>query len=290
MTHIFTLTVTDNRGSTAVTDTVTITVEAPDLDALAADAGTNQAVLSGATVQLEGTGTATDSSRTVSYAWTWTRPAGTLPTVTLSDMTMLRPTFDAPTLTAGADDATYVFTLTVTDNQGSDTVTDTVTITVTAPSANTPPVAVPGPHRTVASGAPVVLDGSASTASAGNTITAYNWRDDSTGSGCSNAPEYETSGAQLTFTAEVLAPGAADVVYCFFLSVVDSAGAGNRSGEVITTVTVQAPPLADAGHDRTVAPGAPVTLDGSGSRVSSPRTLTYAWMRSVAPDRGTLAM
>ena len=286
VTHIFTLTVTDNRGSTAVTDTVTITVEAPDLDALAADAGTNQAVLSGATVQLEGTGTASDSSRTVSYAWTWTQTGGDAATVTLSDMTMLRPTFDAPTLTAGADDATYVFTLTVTDNQGSDTVTDTVTITVTAPSANTPPVAVPGPHRTVASGASVVLDGSASTASAGNTITAYNWRDDSTGSGCSNAPEYETSGAQLTFTAEVLAPGAADVVYCFFLSVVDSAGAGNRSGEVITTVTVQAPPLADAGHDRTVAPGAPVTLDGSGSRVSSPRTLTYAWMRSVAPDRG----
>ena len=85
-TYVFTLTVTDDQGSTDATDTVTITVLAP-LAPLVAEAGPNQpAVPSGMQdVQLEGSGTATDSRRTVTYAWTWTQTGGDAATVTLSD-------------------------------------------------------------------------------------------------------------------------------------------------------------------------------------------------------------
>ena len=40
--YVFTLTVTDNKGTTAATDTVTITVTAPSFDALVAEAGPDQ--------------------------------------------------------------------------------------------------------------------------------------------------------------------------------------------------------------------------------------------------------
>ena len=121
---------TDDQGSTAVTDTVMITVEASDLAP-----------------------TASDSIRTVTYAWTRASgtEGGTGSPVTLNDTTVLRPTFPAPTLTAGADDVTYIFTLTVTDDQGSDPVTDTVMITVEAPDL-TPIAGDAGNPQTVDSG------------------------------------------------------------------------------------------------------------------------------------------
>ena len=98
--------------------------------------------------------------------------------------------------------------------------------------------AVPGPHRTVASGAMVVLYGSGSVPSAGNTITVYGWTTTDAVAGCSTAPEYEKSGSQLTFTAETLAPGAADVTYCFWLRVDQDNGDGTSfTGPVRVTVS-----------------------------------------------------
>ena len=150
--------------------------------------------------------------------------------------------------------------------------------------------AVPGPDQKVAPGAMVVLDGSASTPSPGNTITTYSWVSTSTQDDCDPAPMHPTSGVRISFIAEDLAPGAADVTYCFFMKVDQANGDGSPWVPLNVTVShsvmANTPPVANAGLDRTVAPGVPVTLDGSGSRVSSPRILTYAWMRSLAPDRG----
>lgn len=113
---------------------------APDLHsntAPTADAGVDQSnVPSGFTVTLDGSGSSDpDSGQTLSYAWA---QIGT-PTVTLNSDTQQKPTFTAPTISAGAADVTLTFSLVVNDGT-VDSTADTVSITVKAP-ANTMPTA-----------------------------------------------------------------------------------------------------------------------------------------------------
>lgn len=99
-----------------------------------ANAGTDQIVASAASVTLDGsTSDANDVAQSLSYAWTQTSG----PTVTLTGDTTASPTFTAPALVIGDADATLIFSLTVTDPDGSDT--DTVQVTVNAPVDNTAP-------------------------------------------------------------------------------------------------------------------------------------------------------
>ena len=161
-------------------------------------------------------GSTRDSRITEELAYFWERTGGTMDgSVTLSSMTAANPTFTADSLTSGAEDVIHIFTLTVEDDEGESD-EDMVTVTVEAPDApNAGPIANPGSNQTVASGATVTLDGSGSTASPGSTINWYNWTaDDSTVSGCDDPPPYDESGSpspRLSFTAETLAPNAADV-------------------------------------------------------------------------------
>ena len=104
----------------------TTLIEAPNVDPTAA-AGDDQTVASGATVNLDGTGSA-DSDGTID-AFAWTQTAG--PTVTLTGANTATPSFTAPT-----GPATLTFELTVTDNEGA-TDTDSVTVNVNAPAAST---------------------------------------------------------------------------------------------------------------------------------------------------------
>ena len=269
VTQIFTLTVTDNAGSTEATDTVTITVNAP----LVAEAGEAQSVGSGATVMLDGSGsTASDSSRTVTYAWTRTDGTGDS-SVTLTNANMLQPTFTADTLALGATAVTQIFTLTVTDNAGSTEATDTVTITVNAPL-----VAEAGEAQSVGSGATVMLDGSGSTASDSSRTVTYAWtRTD--GTGVSSVTLTNANTLQPTFTADTLVLGGTAVTQIFTLTVTDNAGSTEATDTV--TITVNAPLVAEAGEAQSVGSGATVMLDGSGSTASdSSRTVTYAWTRT----------
>ena len=155
VTHIFTLTVTDNQGSTQATDTVTFTVTAPGFAPLVAVAGTDGSVDSEEVVPLDGTGsTETVGVRTVTYAWARTGGTGD-DTVAPSNPAALQTSFTAETLNPGDASVTHIFTLTVTDNQGSTQATDTVTFTVNAAL-----VAEAGTGQTVDSGTRnVPLDG-----------------------------------------------------------------------------------------------------------------------------------
>ena len=279
--HIFTLTVSDDVvGSTPATDTVMVTVTAPMFPALTAEAGPPKSVVSEMTVTLDGSGTETGSGRNVTYLWTQTSGTGG----TLTRETTLTPSFTAPALNPGDAAVTYVFTLTVSDNQNTPDATDTVTVTVTAPAANVAPVADAGPNQRLVTGGLVTLDGSRSMDPDGTTVN-YAWaRSDSPDHGNGGTVTLsDPAAAKPTFTALTPDAGAADATYGFTLTVTDAGGATHKD---TVTITVNAPPLANAGRDRMVASTATVvTLDGSGSSDSTGQ-FRYAWMRSLAPNRG----
>ena len=298
VTYIFTLTVTDNQDSTPATATVTITVTAPPFAALVARAGPDQDnVASGATVTLDGSGsTGSDSNRMVTYSWA--RTGGTAGgTVRLTDATTLAPSFTADTLNPGDADVEHIITLTVMDDQGSTEETDTVTITVTAPTAgaNMPPVANAGPDQLdIVSGAPVRLDGSRSSDRDGTFTFAWERTGGTEGA---TAPTLSDKTAEWpTFTADILMEGDPDVIHIFTLTVVDNDGAMDTD---TVTVAVNAVPneapvarITNPGEGPIrVAPGATVTLNGSGSMDDDGEVRSYLWRRTDGTgDPGDLVL
>jgi K319L-like, PKD domain len=138
-------------------------------------------------------------------------------------------------------------------------------------SANTAPTANAGGDQTVASGAAVSLDGTGSSDPENDTLT-YAWTQTSgppvTLTGANTATPSFTAPAgpaTLTFDLQVCDPGA----LCDTDSVtVNVSGAANTA------------PTANAGTDQTVASGAAVSLDGTGSTDPENDTLTYAWSQT----------
>lgn len=117
----------------------------------------------------------------------------------------------------------YSFGLVVSDTRGV-LAADNVIITVREPAADEP-VANPGPNRTVevpsgAETAPVILDGSGSTASPGAEIVSYEWR------GVGGAPDP----ADVRSPLLNLGPG----TYTFELTITDSLG--NSASSTVTII------------------------------------------------------
>ncbi len=267
-TLVFSLIVTDARNEASAADTVTITVTAGSNDAPTADAGEDQTVAEGSSVTLDGSGSSDPEGEALTYAWSQTSGE----TVSLSDATAASPTFTAPTqLTA---DERLVFSLTVTDARNAASTADTVTVTVTA-GTNDAPTANAGPDQTVAEGASVTLDGSGSSDPEGETLT-YAW----TQTSGQNVALSGANTASPTFTAPTELTSDASLV--FSLTVTDARNAASTADTVTITVTAGAndAPTADAGEDQTVAEGAAVTLDGSGSSDPEDEALTYAWTQT----------
>lgn len=95
-----------------------------------ADAGSDQTVNQGATVNLDGTAS---NGGGAPFTYQWTQTAG--PAVSLSSATAENPSFTAP-----ATGATLVFQLVVTDTTSASSLPDTVTITVLAADNTARPV------------------------------------------------------------------------------------------------------------------------------------------------------
>ena len=278
VTHEFILRVSDRSvrlGSVRDSVTVTVTPSSPPV----ADAGLEQTVFSGNKVTLYGTGSrVTDPRRTIT-SWAWTRTGGTGAQVTLTDENASKPDFTVETLAPGAEDATYEFTLTVTDSLGE---TDTDTVTVTATSQFVDTVANAGPDRTVASGTEVTLDSSGSTTDRRRTIDIRRWEQTS-GPDDIATVRFGQIYAQstLTFTAPALEPDAPDVAYEFALTVIDSDGNEKDDSVTITVTPGNVAPVANAGPDQTVDSLAPVTLDATASTFDHRSTKnSYTWERT----------
>ena len=184
------------------------------------------------------------------------------------------------------EEGVYVFTLTVTDNDG---VSSSAEIKVTVlPIANKAPVANAGPNQTIQilqNGQVVIpgtvdLDGSLSSDTDG-TITAFGWTK-------INGPAQGIISTPANVKTSVT--GLLDGVYVFELTVTDNKGATGK-GQVTVTVTrrINQPPVAVAGKDQTITlPVNSVTLDGTGSSDKEGAIAAFKWTKFSGPAAGTL--
>jgi hypothetical protein len=228
VTLTFALTVSNGLLTTKATTTVIVE---PPVGAPSLSVGGPQIVLSGSSVTL--TSTASDPnhpSRSLTYSWVQT--SGPLVTLTAADAATAR--FTAPAIPIGEMPATLAFAVTV--SNGALTTTSNTYVTVTPPIA--PPTATSGGDQTVAAGASVTLAGAGSDPNLPLRPLTYRWVQTSGPAVALQNPNE----AVASFVAPTLRPGAASLSLTFTLTVNN----GSLTASAASTVTVQAPPLANA--------------------------------------------
>lgn len=263
-TYVFRLRVTDNSGATA-NDNVSITV-LPEIinQSPIADAGADQSItLPTNSVNLFGSGSDPDGG-VVTYSWA--KLSG--PAATLANQT-------TPTLTVtGMVQGTYVFRLTVTDDDASIDADD-VTVVVNPVATNQNPVANAGADKTIVLPTSLVtLEGAGSDTD--GSIATYAWLKVSGPTATMGA----TNGANLTVSDLV------EGIYIFRLEVTDDDGAKATDDVTVTVMpaAVNATPIVNAGANMTIfEPEASVALDATASD-SDGSIVTITWTQvSGAP-------
>jgi len=263
-TYVVQLIVNDGILNSAPS-TVTISdVNSPPV----ANAGPNQTVNVGATVQLTGAGSTDVDSDPLTYHWSFTSiPTGS--SATLSNATIVNPTFvaDVP--------GNFVVQLIVNDG----TVNSTPS-TVTIGNQDIAPVANAGPAQTVSLGALVTLDGTKSTDSDNKPLT-YQWSLLSVPTGSAAALALPTS-PNPYFTADLAGNYVAQLIV--------NDGYLNSSPSTVTISTSHSVPVANPGPNQTVTVGATVQLSGAASSDVDGYPLTYKWAILSQPTGGTGAL
>ena len=274
-TYVFRLTVTDNDGA-ADTDDVQVTVNPAPNVAPTANAGADRTItLPTNSIQLNGTGTDPNGS-IVTYAWTKVSgPAGG---------NIATPAAASTNIT-GLNAGTYVFRLTVTDNNGA-TDTDDVQVIVnpsTAPSpTNQAPVANAGADLTITLPVnSVTLNGTATDAD--GSIASYAW---TKLSGPAGGNVQTPAAASTRITAMVAG------TYVFRLRVTDNSGAQDTDDVTVIVNPAQAAtnqaPIANAGNNITITlPTSSVTLTGAGTDPDG-SIAAYSWTKLSGPAVGTI--
>jgi hypothetical protein len=231
-----------------------------------AKAGPEQAVVTGAAVTLDGSGSTSGTPGLITYQWALTsKPTGSA--ATLAGATTARPTFTADV--AGTYDARLVV-----QEGGASSAPDSVRIT--CGTGNLAPIADAGADRTEPVGSLVTLDGTGSRDPNGTPIT-YAWRVVTQPAG-SQAVLLNATGATPLFTPHVAGP------YTFALTVKDGTLTSPPDEVTITVTTANCPPIANAGADQQVTTGRLVTLSGAGSTDPNDNPLTYSWRFQSKPD------
>jgi len=229
-----------------------------------ANAGTDQTVNEGSTVNLDGS-TSSDLDRD-SLAYSWTAPSG----IRLSSNFVANPTFIAPEVNK---ETQYTLSLIVNDGVVNST-SDQIIITVN--HLNKAPVANAGSNQVVYEGAAVLLNGMGSIDADGDAIK-YKW----------TAPPGITLNSDTVARPTFIAPKVkADTIYTFRLVVNDGIIDSNADEVNVMVRKLNRAPIAIAGPDQTADDGTTVRLDGSGSYDPDGDALTYLW---IAPVEITLS-
>lgn len=267
-TYVFQFSATDNFGA-ITTDTVSVVVLPANI-APVANAGTDQTIqLPVSFTALNGSGIDTDGS-IAGYAWTKVSgPAASIVSPTSASTTVA-------SMTAG----TYVFQLTVTDNEGG---TGTDQVTVLVKNANLPPVSNAGVNKTITLPVNTVqLNGSGSDPD--GTVIDYFWQKVSGGAATLADPN------SATLSLSDLEEG----TYTFSLTVTDNQGL-TATDEAVVTVNAAPPPpnvlpTANAGSNTTITlPTNSTTLNGTGSTDSDGTIISYSWSKISGPATYTLS-
>jgi hypothetical protein len=260
-TYVFQLTVVDNTSASS-SDQVTVVVNSVN-QMPTANAGSDVTInLPTSTTPVTGSGTDPDGT-IASYAWTQTSGPTT---ATLANETT--PTLTASDLATG----TYIFKLTVTDNDGA-TAEDEVKVIVNA--ANMAPVANAGTNRNITLPTNQATFVGSGTDSDG-TIVSYLWTQVS-------GPATATLANQTTknLTVTVTLAG----TYFFRLTVTDNLGATafDDARIIVNPETINQLPTANAGPNQSITlPLNSINLSGNGSDPDGSIT-TYAWAKVSGP-------
>jgi gliding motility-associated-like protein len=259
--YVFQLTVMDN-GNASGSDLVTVTVNTLN-QVPTANAGADITInLPTSSTAINGSGTDTDGT-IATYVWAQTSGPTT---ATLADETTA--TLTASDLVAG----TYIFTLTVTDDDGA-TANDEVKVIVNA--ANMAPVADAGINRNITLPTNRATFNGSGTDSDG-TIASFEWTQVS---GPSTAVMTNATTRSLTVTITV--PG----TYFFRLTVTDNLGATafDDARIIVNPENINQLPTANAGANQSITlPTNSINLTGTGSDPDG-SIATYAWLRVSGP-------
>jgi len=252
---------TDDNCNGIVDDPATCT---PVNHAPVANAGPDQTAPVGTTIYLNGTASSDPDGNPLTFAWSFlSKPRAS--TATLTSATTVTPTFVIDK--AGS----YTVQLTVSDGQL--TSTDTVVIS----TSNSAPVANAGPDQTGQVGTTLILDGSGSSDIDGNPLT-YQWSIQSAPSG-STATLVNPTTVHPTLTL--------DVFGAYVVQLLVNDGLVNSAADTLAISTINTPPVADAGPDKSGQVGTTVTLDGSHSYDVDGNALTYQWSLTSKPATST---
>ena len=259
--YVVQLIVNDGTSDSAP-DTVTVTTlnSRP-----VANAGPDQVVLAGDSVQLNGSGSTDVDGNPLTFSWSLTTsPVGS--TATLSNPTIVNPTLvaDRP--------GTYIAQLTVNDGK-VDSAPDIVSID----TRNQPPVANAGVNQSVALGTTVQLDGRASTDANGDQLS-FRW---------SFLSRPDGSGATLSDAAISNPTFVADKSGTYVAQLIVNDGEVDSAPASVTLSTQNSVPIAVAGPNQSVATGGIVQLDGSGSFDPDGTPLLFFWSFLSTPAEST---
>jgi type 1 glutamine amidotransferase len=275
--YVFRLTVGDNDGASATND-VQVTVKAavilpnikPD-----ANAGVDISItLPVNSVTLNGNGT--DSDGTIS-AYAWTKVSGPV----TGGGTIVNASASSTDIT-GLNEGTYIFRLTVTDNDG-DSGTDEVSVLVNPapPPPNLDPVANAGADRTITLPINTTTFSGSGKDDDGN-ILKYNWSKVSgpaSGGGTIQSPNSPVTNINS------LNEG----TYVYRLTVTDNNNATATDEVQVKVNTVALPneiPTAFAGTDKEITlPANTLTLTGSGTDADGV-LVSYSWLKISGPSAG----
>ena len=237
-----------------------------------ANAGVTQNVTTGSLVTLDGSASRDANNESLTYLWQFISvPSGSL--AALSSPTSVKPTFTADV--AG----TYTLSLLVNDGKANSLA---ATVNVYSSVNNSAPVANAGVNQSVAIGASVTLDGTASSDANRDPIT-YKWALISKPSG-STAELNSAISPNPKFTADVAG------AYVAILTVNDGKADSTASPVTVTASGANSAPVANAGVAQNVALNATVTLDGTGSSDANNDFITYKWVLITKPTGSTATL